>query len=284
MTIEQLPDTDNVVFTHYHCDNFNQGHKIHKLTAINGSTNQVCSWDCGKEDKQKEIKAIEAFHNFITIECNRFTITHWNQNRPEFGPAHINERYLELTGKELHFSYPQHIDLSNYLWKKYGNNYIDHPRLDNLALLNNFLGTSDDPSGRSYPTQRVMLIAKIYSSEIRGKLKTNLNSYQPAAKPFISYLNGDAEKLHAFLKAEYAGKKGKMIAVMIHALKQLGLIAYYTRTELFDAIRVDFGDIGSNESINKYLRLQGFELDYSAQSQIKEHSHQIRHLLNDSIE
>lgn len=56
-----------------------------------------------------------------------------------------------------------------------------------------------------------------------------------------------------FLLADFSGKKGKDIAIMILALETNSLIVYTKRTELFNAIRVDFGNIGSAAGINKYM-------------------------------
>jgi len=79
---------------------------------------------------------------------------------------------------------------------------------------------------------------------------------QPGAtvKKFSDFLiSNDKELLAKKLKVAFGGKKGKKIAIMIIALEKLSLIAYNDRTELFNAIRQEFGNIGYDSGINDYL-------------------------------
>jgi hypothetical protein len=73
---------------------------------------------------------------------------------------------------------------------------------------------------------------------------------------FNKYLIGTNSfklELVQFLKENYAGLKGKDIAVMIKALEKNKLIAYNQNRQLFNSLRFDFGDIGTDSGINKYL-------------------------------
>ena len=58
-----------------------------------------------------------------------------------------------------------------------------------------------------------------------------------------------------FLIKTYSGKIGKNIAIMILALEDNKLIAYTEKSELYSALRVDFGNIGSDASINRFLTI-----------------------------
>jgi hypothetical protein len=78
-----------------------------------------------------------------------------------------------------------------------------------------------------------------------------------------------------FLIKNYSGKKGKNIAIMILALEENKLIAYSENAELFAALRVDFGDIGTNSGINKYLT-QVMCMDKEYQKKILLHSEKIK--------
>lgn len=98
---------------------------------------------------------------------------------------------------------------------------------------------------------------QIKSRDIKtnGSTEINLESLN-RNKSTVDFLNGsDSEKssLLEFLIKTYSGKKGKSIAIMILALEENGLIAYTGKSELYSAIRVDFGNIGSDAGINKYL-------------------------------
>lgn len=103
-------------------------------------------------------------------------------------------------------------------------------------------------------------------SKTNGKSLTNESSDSKELKNIISrnglkqkdlsdFLIGENIKkpLLDFLLADFFGKKGKDIAIMILALETNSLIAYTKRAELFNAIRVDFGNIGTDAGINKYM-------------------------------
>lgn len=85
-----------------------------------------------------------------------------------------------------------------------------------------------------------------------------LNSFKPLSpKRFIDSLIGPDDNYKSnllnFLFSDLKGKKGKDIAIMILALETNSLISYTKRAELFNAIRVDFGNIGTDAGINKYM-------------------------------
>jgi len=90
-----------------------------------------------------------------------------------------------------------------------------------------------------------------------GTTKSNLKPSK-INKSTIDFLIGsDSLKsvLLEFLIKNYSGKKGKSIAIMILALEENKLIAYTGKSELYSAIRVDFGNIGSDAGINKFLTI-----------------------------
>ena len=81
-------------------------------------------------------------------------------------------------------------------------------------------------------------------------------------KQFSGYLISERKKeLIEELKKILCGKKGKTVAILLCALKIRGLIAFTDgeKKSLYNSMRVVFGDIGSDESINKYLNEQGKE-------------------------
>jgi len=268
MRLFHLPPIEDVLFVHYHCDEFGDGDKIYKLTAVKGEDNMIHCWDA--DDEKSEINAIEGYYDFILTGNDRKTIVSWNQTFLNYGPSHINDRYYKLTGKKLNLIYHPHIELSNYLWNKYGNNYIEHPRLDSLARKNNFLGIrSKDYNDRSYISQRIMLIVKIYGCELKGELKVNSTPVIYPEKSFKDFLLNSNSGLKQMLYSEFKGRKGKSIAVILFAINELGLLSFNTRKELLEALRNEFGEIGSNESINKYLRYNLHQLDNDFQNKVR---------------
>lgn len=76
-------------------------------------------------------------------------------------------------------------------------------------------------------------------------------------KTTIDFLIGnesEKQNLLEYLKKNFAGSKGKKIAIMILTLKEMKLISPIYKTELYAALEHDLGSVGSDEGINKILR------------------------------
>lgn len=108
------------------------------------------------------------------------TVIHFNQTSTEFGPKHIANRYFDLTGRYLELDYGKDaINLGYQLIKIYGDDYVDHPRLDNLAQLNGWAwGRERYEPCPLFDHNRTALIVKIFYSTINGTLKTMNSEYR----------------------------------------------------------------------------------------------------------
>lgn len=266
-TKEQLPDPDGVVFVHYLCQEFEVGDRILNLMLARGDDSQIRRWDVTSD--KTEAKALKDYFGFLESKCKGLRAVHWNQCASYFGPAHLNARYKALTGTDAGFGYFNPLGLSDFLIRKYGDKYIAHPRLDSLAALNNFVGireTSKD--ARTFPDQRLLLISKIYHAEYRGELKIQKHPLN-TEKTIEDFLVSHKEEIVEYLKTELFKQKGKKVAVVIYALKELSLIDVSERRELYNALRKLLGEIGTDESMNKVLRDQITQLKYSTQEEIK---------------
>lgn len=164
-TNSELPKFSDVFFIHYQCDNFEVGNKIYSLSIYaNGKTIEFF--------QNTESENIEHYCNKVKELCNKGLIPiHWNQNKTYYGNDHIIDRYKELTGKTIVLEYTNCINLGEWLINIYGERYISHPRLDNLAKLNEFNGITDKES-RIFHTNRLFLLVKIYHNALNGTLKT----------------------------------------------------------------------------------------------------------------
>lgn len=256
-----LPSYRSVFFIHYSCDNFDEGTQIFCLGIY--AKDEVEEF-CG----ENEAEFIEAYCQSVTQLCAEGLIPiHWNQNRPAYGAAHICSRYKELTGKDIELRYTNSINLAGWLIEKYGDDYISHPRLDNLAGLNNLRGQSAEKGSRTFFSNRLILLSKIYCLELTNKLKTAANplpllSSKPTknAKKFPAFLiHQQREKLAEALRTEFYTEKGKAIRLVIEALKDHTptLIAYHDREKkaLYESMKVYF-----NRDIATYNAV--FQCDY----------------------
>ncbi|MGD9929564.1 MAG: hypothetical protein AB7U05_06065 [Mangrovibacterium sp.] len=94
----------------------------------------------------------------------------------------------------------------------------------------------------------------------------------------INFLTGsqkEREALLSFIVENYSGKKGKSIAIMIQALEKNMQIAYHKRTELYAALKNDFGDIGADSGINKFMTTTMRE-DKEIQKNVELHAEKIK--------
>ena len=176
---KELPPYEEVFFVHYQCADFDKGEHITTL----------CIYSCGraKEYSGNEVESIKAYADKVKELQNKgLILIHWNQDRPNFGTDHINKRYKDLTGKELNLEYLNDLNLASWLTVKYGDKYISHPRLDKLAELNDFSGIREKEHGqRTFPTNRLLLLAKIYLNDLQGTLKTEVETRNYKAKHYV---------------------------------------------------------------------------------------------------
>tara|TARA_E500000318_G_scaffold98631_2_gene100073 strand:+ start:180 stop:959 length:780 start_codon:yes stop_codon:yes gene_type:complete len=107
------------------------------------------------------------------------TVIHWNQVSSDFGPKFISKRYRELTGRDLGLDYGKDsVNLAYEMVKIYGDEYVDHPRLDKLAKLNGWFGAERDDPCPLFDINRTALIVKIFYTAINGTLKTMNSEYR----------------------------------------------------------------------------------------------------------
>jgi hypothetical protein len=168
-----LPIYEEVFFVHYLCDPFGKGSKIYYLNIhAKGNTTQ---YDSDEKEAIKEYCKVVA-----QLLQEGLRLVHWNQDSPHYGPQHIRARYSKIAEEEIDLDYGNCIGLSSAIIDEYGDKYIDHGkwgRLDSLAALNNFSGSSEGKGMKTFATDRVRLISKIYYNFIRGTLLTNKGTY-----------------------------------------------------------------------------------------------------------
>ncbi|PKA97358.1 excisionase family DNA binding protein [Flavobacteriaceae bacterium MAR_2009_75] len=164
----------NLIVVHYDRNNFGElSDVVLALYLYNYLTDEYLSFEFDNS-RYTESKAIKACTNEIQrLQSQGFIIVHWNQNRPEYGPQHINKRYKHLTGNDLGLDYGEtQINLAGLLFDVYGDDYISHPRLDNLISLNNFKIEREGPLKNF---ERLNHIVKIFYAAQNETLKTKSN-------------------------------------------------------------------------------------------------------------
>lgn len=175
----ELPVFKDVFFVHYQCEDFNVSDEITSLSIF--ADDKVIEFK-----NKSEAENIEEYCNTVNDLLERGQIPiHWSQNRPYFGVEHIMSRFHKLTGKKIELEYKNSLNLSVILKHKFGEEYVNHPRLDNLALLNSFNGNSTKEKGqRTFDANRVLLLSKIYFGILNKTLKIGIyNAEETAVVP-----------------------------------------------------------------------------------------------------
>lgn len=127
---------------------------------------------------------------------------------------------------------------------------------------------------------------ELNKSQVEKTDSTTKNDLNPTkinktTNDFLIGSDSVKSSLFEFLVKTYSGEKGKGIAIMILALEENKLIAYTENAELYSALRVDFGDIGTNSGINKYLT-EVMCLDKEYRKKIALHAEKIKKHIENS--
>ena len=105
---------------------------IHLIAEIKGvSRDQIPS---NYDDLEREM--LLAFDKFISEKSNAIWL-HWNMSNINFGFEAIEHRFKVLTKQEAKkIADSNRKNLSSLIVGKYGDNCVDHPRMENLMKLN----------------------------------------------------------------------------------------------------------------------------------------------------
>lgn len=262
--IQVLPKFSDVFFIHYQCDDFEIGNRITSLSIYTGGKTIEFF-------KDTETENIEKYCDKVFELCRDGLIPiHWGQNKTYYGTEHITDRYKELTGKTIVLEYINSINLGEWLINTYGERYISHPRLDNLAILNEFNGIADKES-RIFHTDRLFLLTKIYFNALNGTLKTESNTLdlsdtsavqkskpkkiEKLKKPLVDFIHNvkDKEAFLQELKTTFTTEIGQNIKIIISLLQKENVLIINNREfKDFHLELQSFFDreIGSRQSVN----------------------------------
>ena len=133
----------SVYSVHYACESFyKQPSEPAAISAIAfaavfASPAETYSVMDRQEDAERFV--LDSFYNFLR-ENPDARLIHWNMASPDFGFHAIANRYVRICGKEPPTKHPAGllIDLDELIGLGHGRNYAEHPKLVNIAKLNDF--------------------------------------------------------------------------------------------------------------------------------------------------
>lgn len=213
---------EKVFFVHYQCDSFEDGTCIHDLHIYaKGKLKEYTGSDEAAFLKRYADRVRE-------LMAEGLMPIHWNQNRPYYGPDHINERYLELTGQELNLEYTNDLNLADRLKQIYGDDYVcgNCSRLNTLAELNHFNGhlEKDKSAKRVLHSNRTLLLFRIYRAASNKTLIVERNNSLPDTTPRSTKLFSDYLLHHhradfaAAIRHEFSTEKSKKLRLLTEAM------------------------------------------------------------------
>lgn len=258
-----LPELNRVFFTHYQCQDFQEGSAIYNMHIFaHGKAREYSDCD--------EAALIRQFHARVTeLQEQGLIAVHWSQNRPYYGPDHIVKRYSELTGESICLEYENDINLSDWLKERFGEDYLPSGgRLDRLARLNNLHGCGETEEGsRIFAANRLLLIKNIYNKVRQNKLVISAgvsedikpvykSKPEKRVKRFEEYfLCDNRTEFTTRLRGEFDTEKGKSIRLLMEALTNMRLLSVCSgqNRSFYLAWKEFFGtDIGTYNSVFNY--------------------------------
>ena len=146
---------DNVVVIHYSCESFydrpdGTSPRITSIAVRNLATGQTESFsihqiaerdkkltieDINNHYDELEKKMLKEFYDYVERHKN-YAWVHWNMRNINYGFAALEHRCKVLGSEPVEIHESCRYDLSLLLKRLYGDNYIDHQRLENLVEKN----------------------------------------------------------------------------------------------------------------------------------------------------
>jgi hypothetical protein len=201
---------DNTLIIHYSCESFydrsdGSTPRITSIAAHNLASGQTESFSIHKIAELTNIDSEEIVDHYNTLERQmlddffrflekneRCTWVHWNMRDINYGFQAIEHRYRVLGSEPVRLPENHKFDLSRALRDIYGENYIEHPRLESLMKKNQisdiaYLSGKDEALAfeamdfvrlHQSTLRKVNVLASIFERALQETLKTNAKWYQ----------------------------------------------------------------------------------------------------------
>lgn len=213
---------------HYACEGFddagNETARIACIAVRSLADSETIGFSVNREAELLGIQPNAILENFAAVEksmlahfykfvASRPSVTwiHWNARDPKFGFPAIAQRFQIQGGRPVEIRAEDKFDLGQALCAAYGDDYVGHPRLENLLALNP-IANMDFRTGRdqaqlfrqgafgeiqSSVLRKVDVIANIVKLAARSELKTAASQRGPG-KVFISHAVADKSVVRPF--------------------------------------------------------------------------------------
>ena len=214
-----LTNYNNISVIHYSCESFSDrkesySPRISSICIKHLYTEQVYSFSIHKEAEIKKINKTNIINSYDDLESSMLIkffqhlrdssakiFIHWNMSSSNYGFEAIYHRAEVLGLQPYKVPYGNTIPLASMLIELYGSQYASHPRLENIAKINNvsiqdFLAGEEEArmfSLQEYnriqmsTSRKTEIIGTILEKTMNSKLKTNTSIYKIFIEEVLSH-------------------------------------------------------------------------------------------------
>lgn len=211
--LKSLRDSGSSVYAvHYACENiFKNPSEPAKISAIAfgavfSSATRIYSVMDREKDGERFV--LESYYAFLR-DYPDARLLHWNMNAADFGFQAIANRYVRVLGTEPPVKHPDGLlmDLDELFGLGYGRDFAEHPKLINIAKLNDFR-TQYFLSGK----EEADLFDKGDHAKIRRSVSEKVAILGYLARKL---LDGTLETRHGGQRLAFAGASTDSVAVTV---------------------------------------------------------------------
>ena len=132
---------EQLLFIHYDCGLLEHATKepvpIYCIVVQRGDGSESTVFGTDGHDERQ---SLDDFAAFVEQHADRIWV-HWNMRDAKFGFDAILRRHRHLGGKPAKVPIKNRFDLAQALVEIHGDNYVAHPRLDNLLQVNGIVAS-----------------------------------------------------------------------------------------------------------------------------------------------
>lgn len=267
LRIRELEATNLIKVIHYACESWfivkDRPVTISCITIIDFRTHEEICFSLTDASEDPEEKLLERYYLYLRQSPDARYV-HWNMNTSDFGFEAINNRYRYLYESEPPYSVPQEMryDLDDLLQYRYEQNYIEHPKLYEMAALNGY-------------QKRYMLTGKEEAERFAKKEYGDIKRSVIEKAHLIAFLtkrflDGTIETKNSGPRAIFAGGKIDAVQIVLELAKKFKSVSRqlkhrhdnrptieiedeYDAQDLFYALlRVFFDDVRDEEWTPNY--------------------------------
>jgi hypothetical protein len=211
--LRSLRDNGSTVYAaHYACQSFyklpSEPPAVSAIAFAGVFSSAMRIYSVMDRQEAGERYVLESFYAFLR-EHEDARLIHWNMNSADFGFHALANRYARVMGKEPPSTHPDGrlIDLDELIGLGYGRDFAEHPKLFNLARLNDFK-TQYFLSGKEE--------ADLFEKEEHARIRRSV-SEKAAILVFLTkkLVDGTLETRHGGQRLDFAGGSIDSVAVVV---------------------------------------------------------------------